>query len=72
MKFFFLSVEETMVKRIIWQTLQAVHFCHQNNVSTVLYYKLNNIKYLVIMDVLQMRYSCFRDYESKAAFRGRL
>ncbi|KAK3713002.1 hypothetical protein QZH41_014113 [Actinostola sp. cb2023] len=25
------GVEETMVKKIIWQTLQAVHFCHQNN-----------------------------------------
>ncbi|KXJ21160.1 cyclin-dependent kinase-like 1 [Exaiptasia diaphana] len=25
------GVEETTVKKIIWQTLQAVHFCHQNN-----------------------------------------
>ncbi|KAL4647684.1 cyclin-dependent kinase-like 1 isoform X2 [Arapaima gigas] len=28
------GVPEAQLKRIIWQTLQAVNFCHKNNVST--------------------------------------
>ena len=29
---FLFSLEETMVKKIIWQTLEAVNYCHQNGV----------------------------------------
>lgn len=28
------GVPETLIKRIIWQTINAVNFCHQHNVST--------------------------------------
>ncbi len=31
--FFLFRVPETQLKSIVWQTLQAVNFCHKHNVS---------------------------------------
>lgn len=46
--FYLYSVPEPLVKRIIYQTLLAVNFCHQHNVRFVLFimniYRRHSIK----------------------------
>ena len=44
-------VEETAVKRIVWQVLQGVNYCHQHNVS------FTDMK--ISVHVLQKQSSCY-------------
>ena len=43
------GVPEPIVKRIMWQTINAVNFCHKHNVSKFFFtwIRLLNIKYVV-------------------------